>query len=591
MVRRGTQKGSGIFNRVRSFFQRDKPSQVAPQPVRQTRRINVKNESYLDALRRDYVFFYHKLKGLEPPREQRFVTPEQENEVRQTLLRAKEDGMEEDQIITSIFHANPVQFQKELSDWEEYRPDRFLNKGTPYERRAFPVAKSLDRFIATIQSSPKELKYKSNFMVNICESTEMDQPAKSLSDDYCISVFTPAMKEQFESNKGLSYPVSYIVVKPQFFPSQVTMSGGPITLNAKRLPTISFLLDAFRQNGVIEIEPVLKSTLEREAPELLHFSYQNPIVLATPASLTDPSITQDRFILLDPTFLQRGRNVINLKELSTRPLIQNAFARRKVYVMDPKTMYTVRNNLYQYWLANYGSVNTNLYRRLSPQEKLAFCFLQYTKFLEFYSIYRNANQRNNNVTRGRKMQTAVERAKRMVFETDYEAGANPYELASNFTAADTENWRQLIALQKEEFGGATVQTPQDLQTLLSKLTLRKNAIAETVIPEYFQTPSIQTARPPVNLGSAISTLGQRTIKEKRKQEILQKRAMLEDQYKTLIKSHVKSSILPNFLRTRKAKQQNLQLYRSRINAARKQLQNFNDKYGIRPKSSGYGYIF
>jgi hypothetical protein len=588
MVRRQTQKGSGIFNRVRSFF---RGSKVAPEPVRQTRRINIKNEAYLDALRRDYVFFYHKLKGLEPPKEQRFVTPEQENEVKQTLLRAKQDGMEEDAIVTNIFHANPVQFQKELSDWEEYRPDRFLNKGTPYERRAFPVAKSLDRFIATIESSPKELKYKSNFMVNICENTNMDEAASSLSDDYCISVFTPAMKEQFESNKGLTYPVSYIVVKPEFFPSRVTMSGGPITLNAKRLPTISFLLDAFRQKGIVEIEPVLKSTLEREAPELLHFSYQKPIVLATPTALTDPSITQDRFILLDPAFFQRGRNVINMKELSTRPLIQNAFVRRKVYVMDPKTMYYIRNNLYQYWLANYGSVNTNLYRRLSPQEKLVFCFLQYTKFLEFYSIYRDANETNNNITRGRKIQSAVEKAKKLVFDTDYEGGANPYELASNFTAADQENWRQLIQLQKDEFTSATVQTPKDLQTLLSKLTLRKDAIAETVIPEYFPTPSMQTTETPVNLGAGPSILGQRTRKEKKKQEILQKRAILEDQYKTLVKTRVKSSILPNFLRTRKAKQQNAQLYRSRINAARKQLVNFNQKYGIRSKTSGYGYIF
>lgn len=573
MVRRKTQKGSGVFNTLRTFFRGKEvaPSQTTTATTttaKTQRRVNVKDESYRDALRRVYVFFYYKLKGLEPPREQRFITPEQEQEVKETLLQAKGEGegVDQDEIIRTLFHANPVKFQQELSDWEEYKPDGFLNKGTPYERRAFSIAKSLDRFIGTIQNSPKYLKYKSNFMVNICETTNFEEVAVTLSDDYCITVLTPNMKEAFEDNKGSAYPLSYIMVEKEFFPPRATISGGPITLNAKRLGTISFLLDAFRQNGILEIEPVLKSTIEREAPELLQFSYETPVVIASPVALKDPSVTRDRFILLD---FDGERDVIDLKEVSTRPLIQNAFARRKVYIMDPKTMCYIRENLYPLWLANYGSANTNIYRRLLPNEKSVFCFLQYSKFKEFYSVFRDAKRNNNNATRERKIQVALEKAKRLVFEADYAAGANPYELASNFTITDQVNWKALIRFQIEVNGSAAIQTPQELQALLSKLSLQKNSVAETVFPP----PRTRTTTRRL----------QANTKEELKQKLLQKRKILVDQLQTVIATPVKSSTLPNFMRTRKAKQENAQIYRARINAARKQLVDFNEKYGIRPK--------
>lgn len=190
---------------------------VRRRTQRQKGGANVKNETYMNALKRNYVFFYHKLKGEEPPLEKRFIEPEQEKEVKRILLNAKRRGMEEDDIVRNIFKAEPVKFQQELSNWEEHKPTGFLNQGTQYERRAFPIAKSLDRFIGTIQASPKEVKYRSDFMVSICSGNNFDKPVVSLSDGYCISVLTPPLKEKYEEKKEQTIPSLILLLSQTSF--------------------------------------------------------------------------------------------------------------------------------------------------------------------------------------------------------------------------------------------------------------------------------------------------------------------------------------------------------------------------------------
>lgn len=567
------------MNRVRSFF---RGSKVAPAPAvqetRKERRLNIKNESFSDALKRDYVFFYYKLKGLEPPREKRFVTPQQEEEVRRVLLDADARGMSANQIALEYFGKDLTSFDEELMAWEQYKPNIYLNKGTPYERRAFPLARSLARFIPTIKGSKQNIRYQSDLMVHQCEVPEPDKFVETLSDDYCVSIIIPTNRETFEQQKGITFPVSYILVKPEFFPSGNT-SDTPATIGAKRLPTVSFVLDAFRQKGVLEIEPTLKRTLEREAPELLQFSSKNPVVLATPWYLTDPSVTSGSFIIVDS--LQRGRNVLNQKELSKSEVLRDVFSKKKVYFMDPKTMFYIRESLYPLWLANYGAINTSLYRRLTQNEKLVFCFLQFTKFLELYSLFRDAQPGNNGSISSRKIVRALQKAKALVFEADYSAGANPYELAENFTVEDNENWKQLIQIQKDVLGNVTVQNEKDLRTLLSKFTLRKNAIAETVIPDYYGVGTT-TANIGTNVGrlaAATATRKQRVKQMLDYQNIQTKRATLMKQFKNALSKPVKTSVLPNFMRTKKAKERNRQAYINRIETARKAVLKFNQEHG------------
>lgn len=340
------------------------------------------------------------------------------------------------------------------------------------------------------------------------------------------------------------------------------------------------MLDAFRQKGVLEIEPTLKRTLQREAPELLQFSSKNPVVLATPWYLTDPSVTSGSFIIVDS--LQRGRNVLNQKELSKSEVLRDVFSKKKVYFMDPKTMFYIRETLYPLWLANYGAVNTSLYRRLTQNEKLVFCFLQFTKFLELYSLFRDSTLNNSNTnTIARNIIYAVKKARSLVFEADYSAGANPYELAENFTVEDNENWKQLIQIQKDVLGNVTVQNEKDLRTLLSKFTLRKNAIAETVIPDYYGVGTT-TANIGTNVGrlaAATATRKQRVKQMLDYQNIQTKRATLMKQFKNALSKPVKTSVLPNFMRTKKAKERNRQAYINRIETARKAVLKFNQEHG------------
>lgn len=512
----------------------------------------IKNESYRDALKRDYVFFYHKWKGEQVPKEKRFIEPEQEEEIKRVLLNAKRRGMEEDTIVREIFKEDPVKFQQELSDWEEYKPDGFLNKGTAYERRAFPLAKSLDRFIGTIQASPKQIQYRSDFMVNICEQQNFDQTVKSLTEDFCITVLTEDMKSQFEENRGSGYPTSYIIVKPDFFPSRVTLSGGPITLNARSIPTISFLLDAFQQRGIVEIEPTLYTTLQREAPELLRFSAQEPIVLITPSSLGELDPMERSFLVVKEGALPRLRNVVNLKNFPGKPIVKQLFANQQVLFLDAKTMYELRRNFLDLWRSNFGDANLAMYKTLTPHEQLVFGFLEFTKILEMISSSLNTAAGNNETIARKKMSNAIENASGLVFGTEY-TPETLYELLENFQMEDEENLRQMIKLQQSVLGSVKIRTPDDLKELLQKFD-----------PNAPKREQVSVSYP---------------------QEILNQRAVLLKAYQNSFKAPVSSSRIPSFLRTRKAKNNNLAVYKQRIRNAKARLLAFDKEHNL-PFSKG-----
>jgi hypothetical protein len=576
------QKGAGFFN----FFTRRR---AKVEPVAPGRTYNVKNESYEDALRRNYVFFHYKLQGQEPPRSQRTVTPAQEAEVRRVLLEASGRNMSADEIVTSIFHSDPIRFQEEFGNWEEYNPDKFLNKGTPYQRRAFPVARSLERFIATIRRTPESVKYVSNVQQHACEHMDVSEPVRALTDDYCFTLLSSENCDMFEEGKGHMYPVSYIVVKPEFYP-KASASLTPITLSAKRIPAMRFLLDAFRQKGVVEIEPTFKATLEREAPELMAFGEQDPVVILSPSYLYDPSTTRDRFLLVEPTFFSRGRNVVNWKVFAKSSTVQDAFVKRRVLGMDAKTLAQVRTQLPQLWIANFGQVNQRVFSQLSTHEKIAFCVILFVRYFETYALLRDSRPANSKSEAQRKALNAAKQAKTIVFQTDYDKGANPFDLAESFQAGDTANFRQLIELQKELLGSAEIQTPEDVRRLLAKFDMRPESRPSPVIQNYFG-PS--TA---VNLGPNLSLLTKRNRRQRVKQMTLtanlqKERGELVEKIKTALRTPAKSSLLPNFLRTRKAKNMNRQQFIQRIEKAKQNLLNFNRAHGLPTPSNSYGYKF
>ena len=581
MAKSRRQKGAGFFN----FFTRRK-AKVAPAPAPKV--LNVKDESYEDALHRDFVFFYYKLRGQDAPRSQRRLTPQQESEVRQILLDASE-RMSADEIVQTIFHSDPVTFQQEFGDWEEYNPDKILNRGTPYERRAFPIAKSLERFLATIKRTPQSVKYVSNVQIHACELTDVSEPVRSLTDDYCFTLMTNENREQFEEGKGNVYPVSYIVVKPEFFP-KASASLTPISLSAKRLPVLRFLIDAFQQKGVLEIEPTLNATLQREVPELLGFGDQDPVVILTPSYLSDPQVTRDRFLLVEPSFFGRGRNVVNWKVFPKSSTIQDAFVKRRVLGMDAKTLYQVRSFYPQLWVACFGAVNQRVFSQLTPHERLAFSVILFVKYFETYALLRDTRPTNSKSDAQRKALNAAKQAKMIVFETDYDRGANPFDLADSFQQGDTENFRQLTELQQELLGSIQIQTPEDVRRVLAKFDMRPESRPSPVIQNYFGPSSAPYVSP--NLSLLTRKNRRQRVKQMSLTANLQKqRNTLVEKIKTALRTPAKTSILPNFLRTRKAKNKNRQLYIERIEKAKQNLLNFDRNHGLPTPKNSFGYKF
>jgi hypothetical protein len=72
--------------------------------------------------------------------------------------------------------------------------------------------------------------------------------------------------------------------------------------------------------------------------------------------------------------------------------------------------------------------------------------------------------------------------------------------------------------------------------------------------------------------------------------IQQKRNNILRRYKEAMAMPKKRSILPNFLRTKKARQANKKQYYNRLQTLTDELREFNERHGIQSKS-GYGYEF
>ena len=217
---------------------------------------------------------------------------------------------------------------------------------------------------------------------------------------------------------------------------------------------------------------------------------------------------------------------------------------------------------------------------MTPYEQVAFCFLQYTKFFEVYSLARDANPGNTKSIVEKKTLGAAKQARAAVFEVDYEKGANPFELAESFRSTDTENFRQLIDLQINILGAAKIQTPQDVNRLLAKFKPRSTS--QVSLPDSSAAPPSASTRK--NRRARVQQMAMPGNVQK-------ERAVLVNALKAALKTPVKSSVLPNFLRSRTAKNANRQRFVQQIEKAKQNLLTFNREHGIPVPNMTYGYKF
>jgi hypothetical protein len=135
---------------------------------------------------------------------------------------------------------------------------RILDKGKQSQRCSLSVAGGFPRAISIIKSHGRKLNYKAAYSTHICEDLSKD----------CVTIVND--KEFYDNELPVDGKTkSYIVVDPEYFPENSTI---PINIIYSRLPLVSFIIDAFLNNAIIDLEPGLKERMESNYPELFALS-------------------------------------------------------------------------------------------------------------------------------------------------------------------------------------------------------------------------------------------------------------------------------------------------------------------------------
>ena len=226
------------------------------------------DESFDDAYKRLLVFLYHKLKQIpiDPPAKYQ-LKPDEEKELINSI---RQFGHEHDleKMAQDLFHTDLHELSRQIHIFEFNDPTRppstdpnkhkrILDKGKQSQRCSLSVAGGFPRAISIIKSHGRKLNYKAAYSTHICEDLSKD----------CVTVVNNM--EIYQSLPSEGKTKSYIVVDPEYFPEN---SSIPINIIYSHLPIVSFIIDAFLNNAIIEIEDKLEKRMRQDYPELFALS-------------------------------------------------------------------------------------------------------------------------------------------------------------------------------------------------------------------------------------------------------------------------------------------------------------------------------
>lgn len=421
----------------------------------------LRDETFMEAFERSMIFLYYKMKGEPIPQDTKHLSKDEMNELK-FAIQGFNGTFEE--MSEEIFHQELHSLNQELSDYEQYLPERILNKGTNYQRCAYPVSTYLPRLVSLMIKSEGQLQYAADYSDAVCSvSGNANDFVTTLNSNTCIT-FAHSQSELDEYPEEVRAK-SYVILTPEFMPVE---SSTPITIKANRLLSLSFVIDAFKNGAIQSIEPTLLETLKKEAPELLEIKDKEPVILITPRYLNTET-TRDRFIVVDPSGLPRGRNVRNASNFKNTEddLIQRLFEEKHVYLVDARTATELRLKTPELWLSNFNDPNLAIFNTLSPNEQLAISFLQYIEALRRFSVSMYKVNMTNE-TRRKNTNKAIQNAS-AVYSEDLTSLPTITGLFENLEDTDSFEWNELKELQQKVTGSVTIQTPKDIVVLLRKL--------------------------------------------------------------------------------------------------------------------------
>lgn len=215
-------------------------------------RQELKDETFMETYERNLIFFYSKFKQIPITLNKKRLTPNEKKEL-MDAIHGYTDMNDLEKMCEDLFHTKIDDFNTEFFNYE--KNNGLLNAGTNYKRCSFPIGRTFSGFMSILLKSEKQLQYISDYSDHLCLP----------NSNKCITVATSLDSYSNLPEEGKTK--DYIIVNKDYFPES---SKIPINVMYDKLPLISFIIDAFLENGIIEIEPELKKRIENDYPEVYY---------------------------------------------------------------------------------------------------------------------------------------------------------------------------------------------------------------------------------------------------------------------------------------------------------------------------------
>lgn len=351
-------------------------------------------ESYLSAINRVYTFLYKKVKpsiqGYIPlvPGQTR-LTSEQKDFFRSlfepyvSVNANGETKYRDKEFARDVLGVESVgQLTKEIQTVEA--------AGTPIQDIIFnrpAIAESFagawGRFIPIIFTSEKHLEYRQNWEQHICAfdyTVNQNKPIRSLEEARCIVIYHDKeqlyqLTKEFQMVYGDSAVIGpgfpFLQVEKEYMPM---MDKGPFPYTrilASKLMKTSYVLDAFINNAIKDIQPNLAETIEKEYKRL--WNQYSLVKVVNHRHFAQHNIYKQKFISVADEFpINEG----------TYFLLPNLPSLDQVRGVDAQSSLQLRVRYPSIWATLGSDPNLQFFQGLNYREQIEFSILQFQQYVK-----------------------------------------------------------------------------------------------------------------------------------------------------------------------------------------------------------------
>lgn len=381
--------------------------------------------------RRLYKYFLDKHNGLitEPLTEAyRAYATDEELDILFTKLRRfvqshtnSENLRDLSEIVArDFFHTNLDALDAEIKIAEGL--DQILTNPTGRQEFAQEYGSVLNRYLLGMMQTPRKLNYEADLAAGFCgKGIDETPPIDNFNSPLCICCFMSQThldrflgsgagivnkekreqkrEERKERSKGCS---NYIILNPEHFPSAYAYdekkSGSSMTvpITAKKFLSTSFIIDAFREQGVETMDEDLFNVLKENpiGQELLEAS---KLFLLTASEYAKHKNYERYMVFKDEALPEKF--VVCYKDPLKIAAVRRAMQKeRRFLYCDPYTAYCIKKKNRELWNQAFGvkisatrgkyyNIAFDLYDMLNSYEKFFIDFFQHR--LIFYRWIRN----------------------------------------------------------------------------------------------------------------------------------------------------------------------------------------------------------